>query len=120
VFFRELKGPGPIGAQGVALTPARSLAVDRRYIPLGAPVWLEAAAPPAAAGEADQRLRRLMVAQDTGSAIRGPVRGDVFWGCGDDAERIAGRMKHTGRYFLLLPKSLAVRIEEIGNKLDAD
>jgi len=108
VFFRELKGDGPIGAQGVALTPGRSLAVDRKYIPLGVPIWLEATAPAPDSDTADLPLRRLMVAQDTGGAIRGPVRGDVFWGFGQDAEHIAGRMKHPGRYFLLLPKTLAV------------
>lgn len=120
VFFRELTGPGPIGAQGVALTPRRSLAVDRKYIPLGLPVWLEATAPGAEPGAPDQRLRRLMVAQDTGGAIRGPVRGDVFWGYGAQAERIAGGMKHPGRYFLLLPKTMAMRIEAPGDKNNAD
>jgi membrane-bound lytic murein transglycosylase A len=105
IFFRPLKGDGPVGAQGVALTPGRSLAVDRRYFPLGLPLWLDASAPAAEAGAPDQPLRRLMVAQDTGGAIRGPVRGDVFWGHGAEAEAVAGRMKHPGRYFVLLPKS---------------
>lgn len=105
VFFRVLTGDGPIGAGGVALTPERSLAVDRRYIPLGAPVWLDASAPDGHGGE--QRLRRLLVAQDTGGAIRGAVRGDVFWGHGERAAEIAGRMKHEGRMYLLLPKGLS-------------
>lgn len=109
VFFRELTGDGPIGAQGVALTPARSLAVDRKYIPLGVPIWLEATVPSPDPDAADLPLRQLMIAQDTGGAIRGPVRGDVFWGFGDKAEHVAGRMKHPGRYFLLLPKTVAVR-----------
>lgn len=104
VFFREVKGDGPIGAGGVALTPERSLAVDRRYIPLGAPVWLDATAPDGSGGE--QTLRRLLVAQDTGGAIRGAVRGDVFWGHGPRAAEIAGRMKHRGRIFVLLPAEL--------------
>lgn len=98
VFFRELKGDGPIGAEGVVLTPGRSLAVDRDFVPLGVPVFLDA-------GEG---LRRLMVAQDTGGAIRGPVRGDVFWGFGPEAEARAGAQKATGSYYLLLPKSVAV------------
>lgn len=104
VFFRALKGDGPIGAGSVALTPERSLAVDRRYIPLGAPVWLDASAPDGGGGE--QTLRRLLVAQDTGGAIRGVVRGDVFWGHGPQAAEIAGRMKHEGRFYLLLPRTL--------------
>ena len=116
VFFREIKGEGPIGAQGVPLTPVRSLAVDRKYIPLGVPIWLEATAPSADNDAPDQTLRRLMVAQDTGGAIQGPIRGDVFWGHGLAAEQIAGRMKHTGRYFLLLPKTVAARIEAAGKQ----
>ncbi len=100
IFFREINGDGPIGTQGVALTPGRSLAVDRVFIGLGSPVWLDTVDPldPARA------LRRLMIAQDTGGAIRGPVRGDVFWGHGAEAARRAGQMKSSGRYFILLPK----------------
>ena len=113
VFFRWLDGKatelGPIGAQGVSLLAGRSLAVDRKFLPLGAPLWLEAAAPDGNPSLPDQMLRRLMVTQDTGSAIRGPVRGDVFWGTGRDAGEIAGRMKHQGRYWLLLPRDLDVR-----------
>ena len=101
IFFREILGDGPIGAQGVALTPRRSLAVDRRYIPLGAPLWLDTVWP----GGGNRPLRRLMVAQDTGSAIKGPIRGDFFWGYGQDALVEAGRMKSRGNYYLLLPKS---------------
>lgn len=109
VFFRELKGPGPIGAEGVALTPGRSLAVDRAYIPLGLPLWLDAMQPNPDPAGPDLRLQRLMVAQDTGGAIRGAVRGDVFWGYGAVAAEVSGRMKHQGRYWLLLPKALAAR-----------
>ncbi len=109
VFFRRLRGDGPLGAEGVALTPGRSLAVDRHYLPLGVPVWLDATRPAVDDQAPDQPLQRLLVAQDTGGAIRGPVRGDVFWGHGADAAAIAGRMQNTGRYWLLLPKVVAAR-----------
>jgi membrane-bound lytic murein transglycosylase A len=98
VFFRRLTGPGPLGAQGVALTSERSLAVDRRLLPLGLPVWLETKRPDGAP------FRRLMVAQDTGGAIRGAVRADVFWGPGAGAADMAGRMKSDGRYWFLVPR----------------
>ena len=109
VFFRELEGPGPgpVGAQGVALTPERSLAVDRRFVPLGVPIWLETSKPAVTPDGQDEPLHRLVIAQDTGGAIRGPVRGDVFWGHGSEAEEVAGRMKSSGRYWLLLPKTTA-------------
>jgi membrane-bound lytic murein transglycosylase A len=100
VFFKERQGDGPIGAQGVVLTPGRSLAVDPAFIPLGAPLYVDIADPAA-------RLQRLVMAQDTGGAIRGPVRGDVFWGFGKEAEARAGNMRAKGIYYLLLPKSLA-------------
>ena len=106
VFFRELQEEEPIGAQGVPLTPGRSLAVDRRFVPLGAPVWLDAEHPL----RSRDRLRRLVIAQDTGGAIRGPVRGDLFWGAGEEAEKLAGAMKSQGRYHLLLPHAAAARI----------
>ena len=106
IFFGEVVGEGPIGAQGVALTPGRSMAVDTRYIPLGLPLWLDTTMPGAGAGP----LQRLMLAQDTGSAIKGPVRGDFFWGTGDGALEYAGRMKSQGRYYILLPKLLANRL----------
>jgi membrane-bound lytic murein transglycosylase A len=107
IFFEErpelAPDDGPLGAQGVSLTAGRSLAVDRRYIPLGVPVWLETMVPwPEGAGP----LHRLMVAQDTGGAIKGVVRGDVFFGSGARAEAAAGHMKSPGRYALLLPKAL--------------
>ncbi len=102
VFFRALKGDGPVGAQGVALTPGRSLAIDPRFLPLGAPVWLATTDP------LDGRpLDRLTVAQDTGGAIRGPVRADLFWGHGPDAAARAGRMKQPGALYLLLPRPTA-------------
>ncbi|MBT5897634.1 MAG: murein transglycosylase [Rhodospirillaceae bacterium] len=106
VFFQELTGPGPVGALGVALTPGRSIAVDRRLIPLGIPIWLQASRPAATVGGADRPLHRLVIAQDTGGAIKGGVRGDMFWGHGADAAAIAGRMKHAGEWFLLLPNAL--------------
>ncbi len=109
VFFRKLAGGQPIGAEGVPLTPRRSLAIDRRFLPLGVPVWLDTVRPAETAGEPDRPLRRLLVTQDTGGAIRGPVRGDVYWGAGPAAAAIAGRMQSLGRYWLLLPKAVAAR-----------
>lgn len=99
VFFDILdnkKGSfdGPLGGEGLPLTPMRSLAVDRALIPYGLPLWLETQ---------DPDLKRLMVAQDTGGAIRGPVRGDVFFGYGNEAEERAGKMKAQGQYWFLLP-----------------
>ena len=102
VFFRLSEGDGPIGSQGVALIPGRSLAVDRSVMPLGAPVWLDATDPL----DRSKPLRRLLVAQDTGTAIRGVVRGDVFWGPGPEAADRAGRMQERGRYYVLLPKGV--------------
>ncbi len=101
VFFQALEGEGPIGGEGVALTPGRSLAVDRSLISYGVPIWVDIEEPLPGAG----KLQRLMIAQDTGGAIRGPVRGDVFWGYGARAEELAGPMKSQGRYWLLLPKA---------------
>ena len=102
VFFRELDGDvqSPPGALGVPLTPGRSLAVDRRYIPLGAPVFVETTWP-----NSDQTLQRLMMAQDTGGAIKGRIRGDFFWGMGEQAGAQAGRMKQTAKFWVLLPKA---------------
>lgn len=110
VFFRQLPAPaspadGPLGSEGVPLTPGRSLAVDRNFLAMGLPVWLDAEDPL----DPRRRVRRLLVAQDTGGAIRGPVRGDVFWGFGPDAAERAGRMRSAGRYWLLLPREAAVR-----------
>lgn len=102
IFFRRLAGEGPVGSQGVALTPGRSLAVDPRFVPLGAPVWIDTVDPVAP----EKPLRRLVVAQDTGSAIVGPVRGDLFWGFGAWAAMRAGSMKARGRLFVLLPRDV--------------
>jgi membrane-bound lytic murein transglycosylase A len=101
VFFRELPRdlPGPIGSLGVPLTAERSIAVDPRVIPLGVPVYLATTWP-----NTVDPLNRLMVAQDTGGAIAGGVRADFFWGFGDAAGSQAGRMRQSGRMWVLLPK----------------
>ncbi len=101
VFFRTLKSDiqSPLGALGVQLTPLRSLAVDPRTIPLGAPVFLATTYP-----GVDLPLQQLMVAQDVGGAIKGQVRADFFWGMGAEAGKIAGRMKQECRLWVLLPK----------------
>ncbi len=104
VFFRWIDGDGPIGAQGVPLTAGRSLAVDPAFLGYGMPLFLESSY---ATGVP---LRRLMIAQDTGGAIKGAVRGDLFWGTGAPALAIAGGMKQKGRYYLFLPKSLNARV----------
>lgn len=106
IFFRENTEldptDGPLGAQNVPLTAGRSLAVDPRNIPLGAPLWLDTSAP---WPEGERPLRRMVIAQDTGGAIKGIIRGDVFWGAGERAEAVAGRMKSKGRYFVLVPRA---------------
>ena len=108
VFFREEKvadpAQGPRGALGVPLTPQRSIAVDPQFIPLGAPVFLATTLPNSSA-----LLRRLVMAQDTGGAIRSPVRADYFWGFGPDAGEMAGRMKQAGQMWVLLPLALSAQ-----------
>ncbi len=104
IFFRTIEGDGPVGAQGVALTAGRSLAVDPHHLALGLPLWLDTTLPGGAGP-----LRRLMVTQDTGGAIKGPVRGDFYWGSGEAALAQAGRMKERGVYYILLPRSVAKR-----------
>ncbi len=101
VFFRKLPNdlPGPIGAQGVPIEAERSVAVDPKFIPLGAPIFLSTTQP-----NTNDPLDQLMVAQDTGGAIRGGVRADFYWGSGDNAGRKAGSMKQQGRIWALLPK----------------
>jgi membrane-bound lytic murein transglycosylase A len=99
VFFRELPAiDGPIGALNVPLHAERSLAVDRRFVPLGAPVYLATTFP-----LSEERLERLMAAHDTGGAIRGVVRADFFWGTGPEAGAQAGRMRQQGQLWLLWP-----------------
>lgn len=103
VFFRDLKQSQVVGAQGVPLTPGYSLAVDRRWIPLGVPLWLETTLPEGPL-HALHPLYRLMMAQDTGGAIIGPVRGDIFAGSGEEAMMLSNYMQYPGRYWLLLPR----------------
>ena len=101
VFFREIKldgDAGPPGALGVPLVAGRSIAVDPAFVPLGTPVWLVTTFP-----NTSRPLERLVLAQDTGGAIRGPQRADFFWGFGDDAGREAGRMRQSGELWLLWP-----------------
>ena len=106
VFFRAVENSGPVGAMNVELTAGRSLAIDRKYVPLGMPVWLDLKP----ANDEAQPIRRLVIAQDTGGAIKGRVRADVYWGIGDTAGQRAGTMKDQGRYYFLLPKILAKRL----------
>jgi membrane-bound lytic murein transglycosylase A len=105
VFFAQLPAKqadeGPVGAQGVTLTPGRSLAVDRAYHAFGTPIFV--AAPKAVTPEG-KPFRRLMIAQDVGSAIRGKERGDIYFGTGAEAGGIAGRTKERARFYILLPK----------------
>ncbi len=104
IFFAEHNNSGPLGALGVPLTPGRSLAIDKSYIGLGTPIYLNTYFADPDANDDPTRLRRLVIAQDTGSAIKGPVRGDFYWGTGEEALKYAGRMKEQGSYTLLLPR----------------
>jgi membrane-bound lytic murein transglycosylase A len=114
VFFQEeaLGDPsiGSPGSEGVPLTPGASLAVDLKLHAQGAPFYVAATRPDTRSAKPDRTFDQLLIAQDTGGAIRGPARGDVFWGFGNDAEAIAGRMKSSGRMFVLLPKAVAARL----------
>lgn len=105
VFFRERPAGSVRGALDVELTPGRSLAVDPAHVPLGIPLWLDVTNAPVPGGA----LRRLVVAQDTGGAIKGPMRGDLFWGHGPAAENAAGVMKARGGFTMLLPRSIGGR-----------
>lgn len=100
IFFKEIVGESPYGAAGVVLTPERSVAVDRAYIPMHTLMWLDTRDPDGLP------IQKLVVAQDVGSAIQGGIRADYFWGHGEAAFNKAGRMKSKGRYFLLLPKTM--------------
>jgi membrane-bound lytic murein transglycosylase A len=99
VFFREVNqvpaDKGPLGAMNRSITTMRSVAVDPKFTPLGAPVWIEK--------DGADPIRRLMIAQDTGSAIKGAQRGDIFFGTGDEAGRKAGRLRDPGRMVVLMP-----------------
>jgi membrane-bound lytic murein transglycosylase A len=114
VFFRELKGPeaaGPLGALGARLTPGRSLAVDASHYALGSPIYVS--------GEGMTHMskggsfHRLMIAQDVGSAIKGPERGDIYFGSGDAAGRLAGVTKHAGRFIVLLANEAPARADVV-------
>jgi len=108
VFFRELTGPGPVGALGVAVAPRTTVAADPAYVPLGAPIWLDLDRP-----EADG----LWVVQDTGGAIKGANRFDTFWGAGDEARSIAGGMSGRGTALILVPRGTLARLSAA--KVDA-
>ncbi len=108
VFFRDTgqsDGEQCIGAQGVQLTPGRSLAVDKNIHVYGTPIWIDANLP-VDSDKAETPFRRLMVAQDTGSAIVGPARADIFWGVGEEIGHVAGRIKQFGRFVMFVPKEL--------------
>ena len=105
IFFRELTGPGPLGALNLPVTARATVAADPMFVPLGAPVWLDVAGT-----DADG----LWVAQDTGGAIKGANRVDTFWGAGPQAEAIAGGMSAHGTAWLLLPVGTLARLKADG------
>lgn len=109
VFFQSLNKSMALGAQGMALTPGYSLAVDHKLIPLGAPLWL-ATKKPVGKSEKTTAFQRLMIAQDTGGAIRGLMRGDIYWGSGKQASYLGENMKNAGRYWMLIPKFALSRL----------
>jgi membrane-bound lytic murein transglycosylase A len=106
VFFRELPAglPGPLGALGVPILGERVVAIDPKFVPLGAPVFLSTTEP-----NSTKPLKRLMMAQDTGGAIKGGVRADFFWGAGNEAGAKAGAMKQTGKIWVFLPKEFVIK-----------
>lgn len=104
IFQRLSDADGPLGALGVSLTAGRSIAVDNHYIPLGAIMWLDTYNPDR------QNIRKVVFAQDIGGAIKGVVRGDYFWGHGEQALKQAGRMNSVGKYYVLAPKKSVLRI----------
>lgn len=112
IFFRHIEVPsidlGALGAQQINLTPLRSLAIDRSIWMFGTPIWIDTRTPPEAGAKPFQHL---MVAQDTGTAIKGYVRGDVYWGWGEEASFNAGHMKSAGTMVVLLPKLVALRLK---------
>lgn len=108
VFFKKLDGTGPVGGEGVVLTPEVSLAVDRSVWPYGLPMYVDIEHPQ----DDGKQIRKLMVAQDTGGAIKGIIRGDFFWGYGAEAAANAGPMKSSGKLWVLLPKNSTPTLEE--------
>ncbi len=109
VFFTENSGNGPLGSQNVELTPERSAAVDRNFIPQSTPLFIDTMVP-TEDGSSERVFQQLVIAQDSGGAIRGPVRADIFWGASERASSIAGRLKSRGKYYLLLPNAVAASI----------
>lgn len=107
IFFRKLPGL-PVGGQGVELTAEHSLAVDNTMIPYSVPIWLQTTLPENDKDGEPREYNRLLIAQDRGGAIKGAIRGDVFFGHGERAENLAGKMKQEGEYFLLLPKEVTL------------
>ncbi len=103
IFFKDTRSAAPTGSQGVQLTAQRSLAVDTTFTPYGTPVWIETVRPVAGRPGATEAYRRLMIAQDSGTAIKGPARGDVFFGSTQQAADWAGRMVSGGRAIVLVP-----------------
>ena len=108
VFFKKIDKPEVVGAIGAPLTAKRSIAVDNAYIPYGLPVYMETEIP---TGHSAKPFQHIMVAQDTGGAIKSPVRADIFFGAGDEAEFLAGYMKGHGVYNLLVPKEITSQMQ---------
>jgi membrane-bound lytic murein transglycosylase A len=111
VFFTETslgENDECIGAQGIPLTPGRSLAVDKHVHVYGTPIWIDADLP-IASDKPDTKFRRLLVAQDTGSAILGPARADIYFGHGEEISHVAGRIKQHGQFVMLVPRSVTVK-----------
>lgn len=104
VFFQNMKQSIALGAQGMGLTPGYSLAVDKKWVPMGAPLWLTTSIPEKQQ-ETNKVFQRLMIAQDTGGAIKGWMRGDIYWGSGEHATYLGEHMKNKGHYWLFLPKN---------------
>ncbi len=105
IFQRLVDADGPVGAMGLSLTAGRSMAVDNKYIPLGAMLWLDTTDPD------KNKIEKVVFAQDIGSAIKGVVRGDYFWGHGENALAQAGRMNAVGKYYLLAPKYSTPKVD---------
>jgi len=117
VFFQLGEpGRGAIGAFDEPLTPLRSMAVDRRHVPLGIPLWIDIEAPV----EGEARMRRVVFAQDVGGAVKGRVRGDLYWGRGEEAERGAGAMYVPGGYHLLMPRPAPLPLPESDTEADSE
>ena len=106
VFFREITGDSPIGGQGVILTPSRSIAIDYKLYPYGSLFWLETTLPKTPYNNNGKAFNKLMVAQDTGGAIKGAIRADIFFGRGKKAEALASSLSNLGKYYILVPKTV--------------